>query len=329
MLKQTQGQADRRFFSTSQLVSTISCRMVFTFRTGLRRLSNLVIFDKVKRAAPVMILVFVLFTILGACERERPKPSGELNPQRLLAAVKNGEGIDPSKYKGDIEFLLPSEVPVGNEVFNVAFFIGLSPATETRLRVTAMADLRAIQARFPELASGVYDDSCSREVSVKIHETEAIEDHVELRGSMFVRFFSCSQNASGEERGGLWLTQEIDTKAKVEAFVEAQCVRFSVVELELDPRGFTGFIAKMFGVIEEARTEILEQAENYFDANPICLTVPKELKPVSPKATLVRALEIGEGGIGAEIQGSIDTDATTLVNLLSVMELSDIIEGQQ
>ncbi|WP_170478191.1 hypothetical protein [Ruegeria arenilitoris] len=290
---------------------------------------NLVIVDKVKRTTPVLFLVLFLLSILAACERERPKPSSELNPHVLLAAAKNGEGIDPSKYKGDIEFHLPSEVPIGDEIFNVAFYAGLSPATETRLRVNAMADLRAIQARFPELASGIYDDSCAREVSVQILETEAIENHVELRGSMFVRFYSCKQKASGELRGGLWLTQEIDASAKVEAYVEEQCVRFSVVELDLNPRGFTGAIANFFGVIEGARTEILEQAENYFDANPICLTVPKELKPVSPKATLVRAIEIGEGGIGAEIQGSIDTDASTLVNLLSVMELSDIIEGQQ
>ncbi len=290
---------------------------------------NLVIFDKVNRTILGVVVALILFSVLAACERDKPKPSGELKPQALLAAAKNGAGIDPSKYAGDIKFLLPTEVPIGEEMFNVAFYAGLSSATETRLRVNAMADLRAIQARFPELASGVYDNSCSREVSVQVLETEAIENHVELRGTMFVRFYSCNQNASGEERGGLWLTQEIDAKAKVEAFVEEQCVRFSVAELELDPRGFTGIIAKLFGAIDRARAEILEQAEIYFDANPICLTVPKELKPVSPQVTLVKALEIGEGGIGAEIQGSIDTDATTLVNLLSVMELSDIIEGQQ
>ncbi len=290
---------------------------------------NSVTFSKMKRSLLIVVFIFMLFGILVACERDRPQPSSELNPQVLLAAAENGEGIDPSKYKGDIEFLLPSKVPIGGESFNIAFYTGLSPATETRLHANVVADLRAIQARFPELASGVYDNICSREVSVKVLETEAIDDHVELRGTLLVRFYSCDQSASSEERGRLWLTQEIDARAKVKAFVENQCVRFSVAELDLDPHGFTGAIARLFGVIDGARAEILEQAETYFDDNPICLTVPKELQPVSPQATLVRALEIGEGGIGAEIQGFIDTDATTLVKLLSVMELSDVIEGQQ
>ncbi len=286
-------------------------------------------FARVKRSLRIVLSISLLFGILAACERDRPKPTSELTPQALLAAAENRKGIDPTKYKGDIELLLSSKVPIGEESFDIVFFAGLSPATETRLRANVVADLRAIQARFPELASGVYDDSCSRKVSVNILETEAIEDHVELRGTLFVRFFSCDQNSPGQERGNPWLTQEIDAKAKVEAFVEDQCVRFSVVELELDPRGFTGVVARLFGVIETARAEIIKQAEIYFDGNPICLTVPKELEPVSPKATLVKALEIGEGGIGAEIQGLIDTDATTLVKLLNVMELSDIIEGQQ
>ncbi|WP_170573656.1 hypothetical protein [Ruegeria atlantica] len=311
------------------MVSYYLYSLIVSGTIGRLVLFNSVMFTKVKRSLLIVLFMFLLFGILVACERDRPKPTSELNPQVLLAAAENGEGIDPSKYKGDIELLLPSKVPIGEETFNVAFYAGLNPATETRLQVKLVADLRAIQARFPELASGIYENSCSREVSVKILETEAIEDHVELRGSLFVRIFSCRNNESGEERGGLWLTQEIDANAKVEAFVEDQCVRFSMVELDLNPRGFTGAIARLFGVIDGARTEILEQAEIYFDDNPICLTVPEELKPVSPQATLVKALEIGEGGIGAEIQGLIDTDATTLVKLLSVMELSDIIEGQQ
>ncbi len=290
---------------------------------------GLVKFGKAFRATLILVFSFFLLNLLYACEGDRPKPSGALNSQALLAAAKNGEGIDPSKYAGDIKFLLPSEVPIGTESFKVAFYAGLSPASETRLQVNAMADLRTVQARFPELASGVYDSTCSREVAVQVIETEAIENHVELRGTIFVRFFSCNQTSSGDERGNPWLTQEIDTTARLEAFVADQCVRFSLVELELDPRGITGAFARLFGVIDSARAEILEKAEIYFDANPVCLAIPEELKPVSPKATLVQALEIGEGGVGAEIQGSIETDASTLVNLLSVMELSDIIEGQQ
>jgi hypothetical protein len=268
-------------------------------------------------------------SLSGCGEDEAPGPD-LVDPKAVQVAVERGAGINAASYSGDVTLKIPGDLPIGSQTLPFVLYAGLSPETETRLGVNSFVDLRLVQTRLPDLASGVLEETCEREIALSLIETEAEGDLVRARGTVRARFFFCNRSdPAGEKRGTLWLSQNVDAIATAKATVRDQCIEFSLTDVELDPRGFLGGIANLFGLTTLARSVILKEAGEFLSENRVCATLPEELSTLAPTFSDGGAREIGDGGIGAALSGSVDTSAATIVSLLALMEEHGVVEGQQ
>lgn len=225
---------------------------------------------------------------------------------------------------------IPADLPIEDAKIPIVIYGGLSAETDTRLKVNAFVDLRSVQSRLPELASGVFYETCKNELALSLRELAADGDTVRARGRVRAKLFSCNRRDPDNEQQGLhWLTQDVDVVASAKATVADQCIHFNLVELELDPLGFLGGIANLFGLANLARSAILEEAEKYFAENAVCPEFPSELTSLSPSFKSGGVREIGDNGIGAALSGSVDTSASTMISLLTLMEQHHLVEGDE
>lgn len=267
-------------------------------------------------------------SLSGCGEDEAPVPDS-VDPEAVNVAVERGVGINAASYSGDVTLKIPGDLPIGSQILPFVLYVGLSPETDTRLGVNSFVDLRLVQTRLPDLASGVLEETCEREIALSLTEAEAEGNLVRARGTVRARFFFCNRSdPAGEKRGTLWLSQNVDATATAKATVRDQCIEFSLTDVELDPRGFLGGIANLFGLTTVARSVVLEEAGEFLSENPICATLPEELSTLAPSFSDGGAREIGDGGIGAALSGSVDTSAATIVSLLALMEEHGVLEGQ-
>lgn len=268
--------------------------------------------------------------LVGCSGKEEGRIPEPLDPKALEAAVQRGTGIEPSVYAGELSMKVPVNLPSEQEPVPVVLYAGLSGQTETRLAMNGFLDLRSVQARLPARVSGVLHETCKHELALKLDDLFADGDSVRASGTVRAKLFSCNRrDPENEKQGFRWLTQDVDIEATARADVVGQCIRFSLVDLELDPRGLLGGIANLFGVSDLARRVVLEEAEAFLNENRVCPDLPAELGPLQPDLTSGGVREIGDRGIGAELSGSVDTSASTLISLLAVVEQRDIVEGDE
>jgi hypothetical protein len=268
-------------------------------------------------------------SLSGCSEDEAPGPN-LVDPKAIKAAVERGSGIDAASYAGDVVLKIPADLPIGPQTLPFVLYAGLSAETETRLGVNTFVDLRLVQTRLPKLVWGVLEETCEREIAIRLIETEAAGDLVRARGTVRARFFFCNRSdLTGEKRGTLWLSQNVDAIATAKATVRDQCVEFSLTDVELDPRGFLGAIANLLGLTKLVRSAILEEGGKFLSENPVCATLPNEISSLAPSFSDGGAREIGNGGIGAVLSGSVDTSAATIVSLLALMKERGVLEGRK
>ena len=276
------------------------------------------------------VLAGVWVLSLSGCSANEAPEAQPIDVAAIQAAVERGSGIDPASHAGDFEIRVPADIPIAEQTLPIVFYGGLSSVSDTRLGLNAFVDLRLAQIALPQLASGVINETCDREISVDLVETRAEGEVVHASGSVLLQLFFCDRSdPANETQGARWLSQRVDAVASAKANVGEQCIEFELVDLELDPRGLLGGISNLVGVTSAARSVILEEAGKFLSENPVCPTLPDELASLAPFFSGGGAREIGDGGIGVALAGSADTSASTIVTLLAVVERSEIVDGQE
>lgn len=281
------------------------------------------------RVVPVVLSSAILLGCSGGDDASSFTPA-DVDPEKVRAAVTRGEGLDPSSYAGDVSFKISEDIPIETGSVPIVLYAGLSPVTDTRLGARALVDLRLAQVRLPVLLSGVLVDDCGLEVSLDFAGVEQDGDRMRAGGLVTARFFGCrSEGKPEEERGRRFFTQKLEAIAEATATVRNDCIEVSLVDLKLDPHGFIGGLATLFGFTESARKAILKESASFLAENPICPVLPAELASLDPSFSSGAPVELGDGGVGATLSGSVDVSAATLISLLAVLKEKDLIEGQR
>lgn len=253
-----------------------------------------------------------------------------VDPDAVRAAVDRGAGLDPASFAGEIMFRIPADLPVRSEDIPIVVYAGLSPVSDTRLGANALVDLRLVQIRLPELLSGVVVEECGQEVTLDLAGVGAEGDRLRAGGTVAARFFRCRGEGTPEEARGVRIfSMTVDAVAVATAAVRDDCVFFDLVDLQLDPQGLIGGLASLLGFTERARQGILRKAETVLAEKPVCPELPETLSSLAPSFTSGGPREVGEGGIGAALGGSVDVSAGTLVSLLAVLKERRLVEGQR
>ncbi|MEM8630939.1 MAG: hypothetical protein AAGF74_06870 [Pseudomonadota bacterium] len=276
--------------------------------------------------------VLSLILAMGGCSAEENEASatGEATPDATAGTATRAGTVDPATYAGDVIMAFPVDLPTRFGAVPFTVYTGLDAATQTRLAVNAFVDLRAVQARLPELFTGVIQDSCNLEVALNEIDVEADGDRVVARANVFASIYRCRGRGSPEEEQGFrFLTQRVETVATANAQVSDNCMEFALVDLELDPAGFIGGVANLFGLTERVRTAILDKAAEVLSENRFCPELPEELATLEPLYSDGGAREIGEGGMGAALVGSVGTSAATLLQILAYAQARQLLEVPQ
>ena len=244
-------------------------------------------------------------------------------------AVDLAAAIDPSTYAGDVSFRIAETFPTEAEDIPFALYLGLAPQTGTRLGANALVDLRDLQRALPRLLTGAFEPSCGLGLDLEFLGAEATGDTIRARAVADARLYRCRNRGTDDERrGARLLTQKIDLEATVRADFEGECIAFDLVDLDLAPKGLLGGLANMFGVTEKARGAILEKARATLAENPVCPDLPPSLELLDPHFQAASLREIGDGGIGASLSGSVDLSAATVVALLARVEVPELETGE-
>lgn len=202
--------------------------------------------------------------------------------------------------------------------------------TETRMGLDVFADLRSIQDAAPLLLSQVVDETCKRKLAVAISEVTAQDQSISVRGQFQAKFYACdTSDPAVHYRGVLLFGQNVNFFATARADARRSCVSARLVNVDLDALGFVGATAELFGLIDLAERVIIEQAEDILSQNPVCPKLPPELSSLEPRLTAGSIEEIGDGGVGAGLSGSVDTSAGTILDLVRLMRDRGVLETGQ
>ncbi|MEO9576401.1 MAG: hypothetical protein ABJ263_06295 [Tateyamaria sp.] len=237
----------------------------------------------------------------------------------------------PADYSGDIRFGITDEINARGKAVPFTLNAGLSSVTPTRLGFRGLLDLRAFQARAPELLSGPIEEGCALNVVANLDEMGATGDLIGLVGTVDVELYRCrGEKTQGVEgRGARLISTTIGVAAAARANVSGQCVRFDLADVVLQPTGFLGGLVNLFGLTERVEEVILTKAEAFAQENVICPKMPPELSSLAPTLETGGTREIGDGGIGVALRGSVDTSAATLMELLALTQARGIVGGEQ
>lgn len=237
------------------------------------------------------------------------------------APVDLAAAVDPATYAGDVAFRIANTFPAEGRAIPFEAYLGLTPETRTRLGGKGFVDLRHLQSVLPDLLTGALDPSCGLGLDLRFEGAEADGDKLRARASTDARVYRCRQRGTEEERRGVrLLTQTIDIDATLSARLEGECIAFRLDELALAPKGLLGGLANLFRVTNRARAAILAKARETLAENPVCPDLPPALDLLDPHFSDGGLREIGNGGIGAALFGSVDLSAANLVELLALVE---------
>lgn len=233
-------------------------------------------------------------------------------------AVDRDASVDRQAYAGDVTFRIDEMFAARERDVPYSLYLGLSPEADARLSANAFVDLRELQLALPELLSEATDPNCSLGLDVTFRGAEAEGDAVRGRAGVKASVYRCPDRGTEEERRG-WrlLTQTIDVAGTAGAGIDGDCFAFHLLDLDLAPRNLLGRLATLLGVTERVRVAILEEARSTLSENPVCADLPEALAALDPQFTGFGLREIGEGGIGAALSGSVELSAESIVALLA------------
>ncbi|AXT25575.1 hypothetical protein D1823_02570 [Ruegeria sp. AD91A] len=275
-----------------------------------------------RNAAPFAFVCLFLFASCATTDPELLK--SELN------ARPTAQSASPNDYAGEVQFSISDNIPTREKSVPYTLNAGISSVTSTRLGIRGLLDLREFQVQAPALLSGTLEQSCSLNVDVKLDDTNAKGDLIELVGSVDVELYRCRDKESegGNGRGARLISTTIGVAAAARANVRGQCVHFDLADVVLQPTGFVGGLFNLIGLTERVEEVVLTKGKEFTEENEICPKLPSELSSLKPVFDSGGTREIGDGGIGVALSGSIDTSAVTMMELLAVMQSRGIVGGE-
>ncbi|MBE9638191.1 hypothetical protein [Salipiger mangrovisoli] len=261
--------------------------------------------------------IAALLVLAGCGSSELPLP---------VAQEVSTVPLDRALYEGDLVFGIAEEIDTAGRPLPFRAYMGLAPGGETRIAVRAAADLREIQSLLPTLLSGSVEPDCGLGLTLGLASAEAEGNAVRARGAVRAELFRCKgRGTAGERRGAHLWTQMVDFDALVGAGLRDDCVVFDLRDLALDPRGIVGGLGTLLGLTEKVRRALLEEGNAALRAAPVCPDMPEALSLLSPEFSSGGAIEIGDGGLGAALVGTVASDAARIVALLALWQRKGLL----
>jgi hypothetical protein len=303
-------------------------------RTALSERAEAILRDRpICPAIPEAIAVLdprigaVRFTEIGAGGMAASlSGSVDVSAASLLAllAVESPQWRAPDSTEADTNLALRVDDSVEVLGRDVAFGadLALTAASQTRIGFDVLLDLQGLQDRLPEISAGVgILDVCGVTITLDRAEVGADGATFLSNGRLRLQRYECERLSPDT-----WQRREPigDTVIAVEADIATEvadnCVRFTLAGLEPDDAADAVLSQIARGELAAARAIVEDTARLYLDSAPICLDLPPDLEALDPRFDLAEPREIGEGGLGVALDGSVEVGPVTVVEVLRLLQ---------
>lgn len=200
--------------------------------------------------------------------------------------------------------------------------VALNSVSSVRIGMDAVLGLQQAQQMIPTLLTGdVLVDVCNTKIEIGAFSVDAAEDAIGVSGTLQAEFYACErEKLSPVDRGELLFSQSLAMAATASVTIRDQCVHFRFDSLELHQDGPLGLTADQQEFLVQAKTLVLEVSDRILMKFPICPELPTSLASLDPDFQAGGTREIGDGGLGVYLQGSINVSTATILDVFQVLQ---------
>jgi hypothetical protein len=198
----------------------------------------------------------------------------------------------------------------------------LSAAAPTRVGVNALLDLREIQKAVPErLADNALVDSCGLQVRLDGLSILADGEAIALDSLLGITRFDCGRVSKNDfRRGDQLATFSAKLSAVVSVELRDNCSYLEIPDLTLSAPESTRDRLLQENTLSEVKNFLLAAIDFVLSETPLCPELPEELASLDPSYYKGGPREIGEGGLGVGLTGSVDVSPSTIIDVLLVLQ---------
>ncbi len=227
----------------------------------------------------------------------------------------------------EVNFVFDDFFEAGDSDLPYTLNLDLSAAAPTRVGVNALLDLREIQRRVPEsLADNALIDSCGLQVKLDGLTISANNDAIAIDSLLRVTRFDCGRISKqdfrrGEERNSF--SAKLSTVVSVE--LEDNCAYFKIPDLTLTAPEASRERMLEENTLAEVKSFLLAAIDLVLSEAPLCPELPDELASLDPNYKTGGPREIGDGGLGVFLSGSLDVSPSTIIDVLLILQREEVI----
>lgn len=226
-----------------------------------------------------------------------------------------------------VDFIFDEILEAGDLELPYKLNLGLSATAPTRVGVNALLDLREVQKIIPErLADNALVDSCGMQVTLNDLSILADEDTIALDSLLGITRFDCGRISRQDFRRGDELgsfSAQLSTVVSVE--LRDNCAYLKLPDLTLSGPESTKDRLLQENTLSEVKNLLLAAIDLVLSETPLCPELPAELASLDPIYEKGGPLEIGDGGLGVLLSGSIDVAPSTIIDMLLVLQREKVI----
>ncbi len=205
--------------------------------------------------------------------------------------------------------------------------VTLTAVDETRLEVDALLDLQEFQENLRAMTSGLFVlDNCGLQVELQDLQATTRGSDLTVDSAAIIRTFKCERTGDAQFTRGE-VTRELPSTltSTVGVSVQNNCAAFELsnLSLETDENFASQFANEQ--TLEEVNDLVVGAIDLVVQQNPICPTLPEELSALAPTYDAGGVTEIGDGGVGVALEGTVDVSVSSILDLLSYLQAQDVL----
>ncbi|MGI9368706.1 MAG: hypothetical protein ACR2O2_07680 [Ruegeria sp.] len=242
----------------------------------------------------------------------------------LISVAGSGAADEPVHLEFERDMTLrESDVPYRLDV-------SLTEIAPTRIGIDALLDLTDVQAALPDLLSGAsFSEACNAEIGLQDVKASASGQTISAEGRFELQTYRCSRKLrEPPKREDLVTSKAVTFSAAVSVLVKDQCVFFELNAVDVLLADQPALDDDQEQILQDARAIFLKASEAVLKRTPICPEMPPELASIDPKYEAGGTTEIGTGGIGVGLKGSVDISTETIIDVLQVLQDKGFLPGK-
>ncbi len=203
----------------------------------------------------------------------------------------------------------------------------LTETGATRIGVEALLDLTSVQAELSTAMDGfVIADVCNLYAEIRELDVTVRGDVFEFVGVVEAQVYECAREGlQATDRGALVLSQALALQAQAAVRVQENCVALTIPDLTLTLAGAIELSPERKETVRAASDALLKAAERLMARHPICPKLPEALRSLSPSYDKGGTQEIGDGGAGVALQGSVDVSTQTILSVMQALQSAGVL----